>query len=232
VAIAFTAMAGVAALAWGTEAAAPGRLARSLIVEAKRSCEGQTKPRAADVPFVGVTWLCFPPVPAGAAAPPRLAGTLPGESGAFTAAEVTVSDDLRALWFREMRLLFGRTQNIRVRAGEARIIGLSPWGRASNVRPALRAGLLSSTGAAVALLASWAVLAGSVARRFGSLLIGAAGPVAALLVLSSLERASHGAAVYFAVPAAGLCGWAAAVSAVRIVRLVPLPWARAQRGDK
>ena len=231
-AIAFTALAGVAALAWGTEAAAPGRLARSLIAEAKRSCEGPTKPRAADVPFVGITWLCFPAIPAEAAAPPRLVGSLPGESGAFTAVEVTVSDDLRALWFDEMRLLFGRTQNIRVRAGEARIVGLSPWGRASNVPPALRAGLLSSTGAVVALLASWAVLAGSVARRFGSLLIGAAGPVAALLVLSSLERASHGVAVYFAVPAAGLCGWAAAVFVVRAVRLLPSRLAGAQRGHK
>jgi hypothetical protein len=219
VALAFTALAGVAALAWGTEAAAPGRLARSLVDEAKRSCEGQTVPRAADVPFVGVTWLCFPPASGAASGSsrPRLTGALPGGAGAFTAADVTVSDDLRSLQFLDMRLLFGDKANIRVRAGEARITGLSPWGRASNLPPALRALLLSSTGTLLAMLASWSVLLGSIARRVGSLLVGGAGPAAAALVLSQLERAHHDLALYLAVPAIGLFGLAVAAVAARLV---------------
>jgi hypothetical protein len=222
VAFAFTALAGVAALAWGTEAAAPGRLARSLVDEAKRSCEGQTAPRAADVPFVGVTWLCFPPAsskPRAAGARPRLTGALPGGTGAFTAADVTVSDDLRSLQFLEMELLFGGAGNIRVHAGEARITGLSPWGRASNLPPAVRALLLSFTGTILAMLASWTVLASSVSRRLASLLVGGAGPAAAVLVLSHLEHARHGVAVYVAVPVVGLGGLALAVLAVRAGRL-------------
>jgi hypothetical protein len=213
VALAFTALAGVAALAWGTEAAAPGRLARSLVDQAKRSCEEKATPRAADVPFVGVTWLCFPP-----RARPRLTGVLPGEAGAFTAADVTVSDDLRSLQFLDMELLFG-SGNIRVRAGEARIHGLSPWGRASNLPPALRALLLSFTGTLLAMIASWTVLAGSMSRRLASLLVGGAGPVAAVLVLSHLERARHGVGIYAAVPAVGVCGLMLAVLVVRAGRL-------------
>jgi hypothetical protein len=212
VALAFAALAGVAALAWGTEAAAPGRLARSLVEQSKRSCAAQPSPAINDVPFVGVTWLCFGR--ASQAGGPRLAGALPGASGAFTAADMTVSDDLRSLEFRDMRLLFGEATAVRVHAAEARIQGLSPWGRASNVRPGMRALLLSFTGAALALLASWSVLTGFIARRLASLLIGAAGPLAAVLVFSRLERTTHGVASYLAVPAAGLCGWAAGVLVV------------------
>lgn len=228
IALAFTALAGVATLAWGTEAAAPGRLARALVDEARRSCEGQTAPRAADVPFVGLTWLCFPPSSApGASAQgsrPRLTGALPGGAGAFTAADVTVSDDLRSLQFHEMQLLFGGGGDIRVRAGDARITGLSPWGRASNLPPALRAMVLSFTGTILALLASWTVLVGSVSRRLASFLVGGSGPVAAILVLSHLERARHGVAAYIAVPLVGLCGLVLAALAVRAGRLHRVAW--------
>jgi hypothetical protein len=210
-ALAFAALAALSALAWGTEAAAPGRLARSLVEQSRRACAGEVAPRAAHIPFVGVTWLCFE----GRA--PRLSGTLPGGGGAFTAADLAISDDLRSLHFADMRLLVGEKGTIRVNVREAEISGLSPWGRASNLRPALRALVLSTTGMGLALLAALYVLARSVSHRLTSLLLGAAGPAAALLVLSRLEQGSHGSLAYAWVPISGVATLAA-VTAVTSYR--------------
>ncbi len=211
-ALGFAALAAIAALAWGTEAAAPGRLARSLVEQSKRSCAGDVAPHAAHIPFVGVTWLCFE------AQQPRLSGALPGGAGTFTAADLAISDDLRSLHFSDMRMLLGKAGNIRLRVEQAQVTGLSPWGRASNLRPGLRALLLSSTGAALALLASWFVLARSVSHRLLSLLVGGVGPVAALLVMSRLEQRDHGAWAYLWVPMAGMAGLLTAAAVARLSR--------------
>jgi hypothetical protein len=211
-AIGFAALAAVAALAWGTEAAAPGRLARSLVEQSKRSCSENVAPRTAHVPFVGVTWLCFE------GGPPRLSGALPGGGVSFTAADLSVSDDLRSLHFSDMRLLLGERGDVRLSAREALVTGLSPWGRASNLRPALRALLLSSTGAGLALLAALFVLKRSISQRLPSLLVGAIGPVFALLTLSRLEQGEHGAPVYLWVPLAGVTGLGLAAAIARRLR--------------
>jgi len=211
-AIGFAALAAIAAMAWGTEAAAPGRLARSLVEQSKRSCSENVAPRTAHIPFVGVTWLCFE----GRA--PRLSGALPGGGGMFTAADLTISDDLRSLHFSDMRLLVGERGDVRLKVREAHVSGLSPWGRASNLRPGLRALLLSSTGAGLALLAALFVLTASVSQPLPSLLVGATGPVAALLVLSRLEQGDHGSLAYVWVPLAGFLGLAAAILIARIWR--------------
>jgi hypothetical protein len=208
-AITFAALAALSALAWGTEAAAPGRLARSLVEQSRRACAGEVAPRAAHIPFVGVTWLCFE----GRA--PRLSGTLPGGGGVFTAADLAISDDLRSLHFADMRLLLGEGGKIRLNVGEADVTGLSPWGRASNLRPALRALLLSTTGMGLALLAALYVLARSISHRLMSLLLGAAGPAAALLALSRLEQSDHGPLAYAWVPLAGVAALGASVLATR-----------------
>jgi hypothetical protein len=208
-ALGFAAMAALAALVWGTEAAAPGRLARSLVEQSKRSCAGEVTPRAAHIPFVGATWLCFQQHP------PRLSGALPGGGGTFTATDLAISDDLRSLHFSDMRLLLGEAGNIRLHVDEAHVTGLSPWGRASNLRPAFRAALLSLTGAGLALLSSLFVLAGSVSNRLLSLLMGGAGPVAALLVMSRLEQGDHLPGVYALVPLAGLAGLLGVTGVVR-----------------
>src|SRR5262249_31338371 len=141
----FAALSALATLAWGTEASAPGRLARSLLDQSKRSCAGEVAPRTAHVPFVGVTWLCFQDQA------PRLTGALAGGGGIFTAADLAISDDLRSLDFSDMRLLLGGGGGVRVHVDAARVTGLSPWGRASNLMPAARAILLSLTGAGLAL---------------------------------------------------------------------------------
>ncbi len=206
-AIAFAALAALSALAWGTEAAAPGRLARSLVEQSRRACAGEVAPRAAHIPFVGVSWLCFE------GREPRLSGSLPGGGGAFTAADLSISDDLRSLHFADMRLLLGEKGTMRLRVHEADITGLSPWGRASNLRPALRALLLSSTGMGLALLAAFHVLARSISHRLKSLLLGGVGPAAALLVLSRLEQGDHGSLAYTCVPLAGVAAFALAALA-------------------
>jgi hypothetical protein len=212
-ALGFATLAALSALAWGTEAAAPGRLARSLVEQSRRACAGEVAPRAAYIPFVGVTWLCFEQNQ------PRLSGTLPGGSGTFTAADLAISDDLRSLDFDDMRLSFGEAGSIKVSARQAHVTGLSPWGRASNLRPAVRAVLLSGAGTAFAFLAALYVLSRSVANRFASLVVGGAGPAAALLVLSRLEQGDHGAWAYASVPLAGMAALAAAAFALAYLRL-------------
>jgi hypothetical protein len=212
-ALGFAALAALSALAWGTEAAAPGRLARSLVEQSRRACAGEVAPRAAYIPFVGVTWLCFEQKE------PRLSGTLPGGGGTFTAADLAISDDLRSLDFGDMRLAFGDAGDVRVTARRAHVTGLSPWGRASNLRPALRAVLLSGAGAAFAFLASLFVLSRSIANRFASLVVGAAGPAAALLAMSRLEQSDHGAWAYAWVPIAGVAALAAVAAVLASLRV-------------
>jgi hypothetical protein len=208
-ALCFAAFAAVAALAWGTEAAAPGRLARDLLTQSKRTCLTATEPRAVQVPVVGVTWLCNP----GEA--PRVVGALPGSArGAFSALDLGVGDDLRNVELSDLKLMFPSAVPVRVHAKTAGVTGLSPWGRASNLRPSVRALLLSSTGAALALLVALIVLGGGHSSRVVALALGGAGPAAALMVFSVLERRTHGALVYWAVPGA------AAASVVAIVALV------------
>ncbi|MET0592992.1 MAG: hypothetical protein ABW133_09850 [Polyangiaceae bacterium] len=207
-----------ASLAWGREAAAPGRLARSLVEESKASC-GQRGDHAAFVPFVGLTWLCFPE------AKPRLAGQLPAGGGAFSAEDLTISDDLRSLEFSDLRLLLGEKGSVAVRAQKAEIRGLSPWGRGSNLTAPLRALLLATTGPILALLAATIVLARSIAHRLRSLLVGAAGPIGALVAMSRMEQGDHAPWTYLAVPAAGLvCLFVA--SALVQIRLRGPTWSR------
>jgi hypothetical protein len=206
-ALGFAVLTGIASLAWGREAAAPGRLARALVAESKAACgERGDAERAVYVPFVGLTWLCFPD------APPRIAGQLPTGGGAFSARDLSVSDDLRSLEAVDLRLMFGEKGSVTVRAERADVRGLAPWGRGSNLSAPTRALLLALTGPMLALVAAAIVLTRSVAHRLRSLLIGGAGPIAALIVLSRLEQADHAPWTYLGVPLAGLlCLLAAAI---------------------
>ena len=62
---------------------------------------------------------------------------------------------------------------------------------------------MSVTGMLLALLASFCVLSRPLSQQFASLLLGGAGPVAALLTLTRLEQGEHRLAVYLAVPLSG-----------------------------
>jgi hypothetical protein len=218
----FAALAAVAALTWGTEAAAPGRLARDLVDQSRQACAGVTQARAVEVPIVGVTWLCNP----GEA--PRIVGSLPGGSrGTFTALDLRVSDDLRAVELTDMKIMFGEAMPVHVHAKSAGVTGLSPWGRASNLRPSVRAVLLSVTGAGLALFVALVVLRGGHSSRVVALAMGGAGPAAALMVFSALERRPTGPWAYWAVPAAAVIAVAAATVLVGTLRRLRPSWRRA-----
>jgi hypothetical protein len=216
----FGLLAAVASLAWGREAAAPGRLARSLVAESRQTCGEGAGQRTAYVPFVGATWLCFPD------APPRLAGQLPTGGGSFSARELWISDDLRSLELSDLRLVVGEKGAISVRAEKAEVRGLAPWGRGSNLTAPERALLVSLTGAGLALLAAGIVLARSISHRVLALLIGAAGPVVSLVVMSRLEQGDHSPWAYLSVPAAGLLCLAVATGVASLSRFGGPAWTR------
>jgi hypothetical protein len=220
-AVGFAVLTALASLVAGTEAAAPGRLARALVIESKQSCgENAVSERSAYVPFVGLTWLCF------SDAPPRLVGQLPTGGGSFSARDLSISDDLRSLELSDLRLMVGEKGTVTVRAAEAHVRGLAPWGRGSNLSALQRALLLSLTGGAMALLSAGVVLARSIAHRLFSLLIGGAGPVASLVVMSRLEQGDHAPATYLFVPAAGLVCVLGAAALASLFHLRTPAWMR------
>jgi hypothetical protein len=79
--------------------------------------------------------------------------------------------------------------NVRVRVDRLVLRGLAPWARASSIPPLLRAVLVTSS----ALLAGWGAAAAILSTRrrrvggVGAAAIGAAGPLAGLVVLRALE---------------------------------------------
>ncbi|MFT3774766.1 MAG: hypothetical protein QM820_56170 [Minicystis sp.] len=210
------AAAGLAAGLWGREARAPGRAVRDLLEEARSACVAATPPAAADVPLLGISWVCLPGEAPRAVGPaPVRPGSLDatGPGGAFAAAAITVSDDLGALTASDLELVLpatATTGEARVRAGAASIRGLSPIGRASNLPVVGRVIVLAFSAAALAAVAALVTLRRAIQGRVAASVIGASGPAAALLVFSSLERVPSASVLYAAVPAAGLAAIAAA----------------------
>ncbi|MEJ7731196.1 MAG: hypothetical protein WKG00_18520 [Polyangiaceae bacterium] len=206
-AVLLAALAAVAAASWGREAAAPGRLARQLVADARAGCQDEAvataAPAAVDVPLVGVSWVCLP----GEA--PRAVGkpSFGGGRAAFAATALELADDLRAVSFRDLTVvtpLSGSDQPARFRFAQAEVRGLPPLGRASNLGVFARTALLALSALALAVASATFVLRASIASRAraGALAVLAAG--ASLLVFSALERSSVSSALYLAVPAVGL----------------------------
>jgi hypothetical protein len=108
---------------------------------------------------------------------------------------------------------------VRLHATEAAIHGLSPIGRASNLSVAGRALLLGGSAIAMSAVAAALVLRGAARGRARSLALGAAGPAAALMAFSSLERSPASAMSYASVPVAGLAAM------IAVGWLVRRPWA-------
>ncbi len=183
-AIAFGTVLLVASLVMGREAVAPGRVVNALLEEGRGSCL-KSAPATKGVPFVAVTWLCE----RGGA---RLVGRAPIGNVVFTADDARVSDDLRRIELDHARLALATgsaDSKVRIRVDSLVLRGLAPWARASSLPPLLRAlvVLLSALGGGAA--AAIAILRPS-RRRIGGVaaaLIGAAGPLAALVTLRSLE---------------------------------------------
>ena len=203
----------------GAGAKQPGRFAKELIEQGRLSCEGVERSRSAEVPVVGVTWLCF----SDPEAPPRLVGTLPGTGNraSFTATRMVPSDDLRSFEIDDLRLAARGSESypaVSLGAKRAVVSGLAPWGRPGNLAPATRASMLCATGALLALLAAWLVLQLSVADRALAAALGFAGPVAAFAVLHSLDGDARQGWPYAAVPVVGVAATLAAAGIWRVVR--------------
>jgi hypothetical protein len=237
--------AGLAAASWGREAAAPGRLVRDLLAEARDACRSAIAPSAVDVPLIEISWVCLPGEPpraVGAAlrgGPPEGPGARGKTSGgdgaaqmtpAFAARSLSVSDDLRSIDAADLELVFPPRPSAapeaasasrpplstagaaRLRVAKATIHGLAPIGRASNLSVASRALLLGAAAIGLSAAAAARVLAFAIRSRARALAIGAAGPAAALMAFSSLERGPAPAIAYAALPLAGLAaltavGW-------------------------
>jgi hypothetical protein len=205
----------LAAASWGREASAPGRLVRDLLGEARAACSAAAAPAAVDVPLVGLAWVCLP----GEA--PRLVGAAPfvashggAEPAVFSATALEISDDLRGLEARGLTLALpsgGSDPGAgpRIHVGEATIHGVTPIGRASNLGVVGRALLLGASAVTMAAFAAASTLRGAIQSRVRALALGVAGPAAALLTFSSLERAPTAPLLYAAAPLAGILAIAA-----------------------
>jgi hypothetical protein len=208
-ALAASMAAGLAAASWGAEAAAPARLVRTLLTDARSACARDRGPaRTAEVPLVNVTWICFP------GEDPRVVGTAPlgRRPSLFAARALDVSDDQRRLEATDLTILVpqpaverGVSGGLaRVHVSRATIRGLPALFRGSNLPVAVRAGLLGLSAGALAAFAAYGTIASNLGNRAGAAALGAAGPSAALLVFSALERAPAPVVASAAVPAAGL----------------------------
>lgn len=226
-AIAVLMAAALAAGAWGREARAPGRAVRDLLAEARAACAAAKPPAAAEVPLLGVSWVCVE------GAEPRAIGAAPVQpsadrrahkNGVFAASAIALSDDLSRLDARDLELVLPGVADgaeARLRVGSASIRGLSPIARASNLSAIARALILALSAVTLASLAATTALSRGLSGRVGAAILGASGPAASLLVFSSLERAPASTstmASYALVPAAGIAAIAASAALARFVK--------------
>jgi hypothetical protein len=213
----------------GADATAPGRIATELLAAGRDSCASAAEPSTIVVPFTGMTWLC------GAGREPRLAGAVPGAVGkdaVVTAKSARIAGDFRSAELEDARLLVagqGRTP-FAVHVADLFIHGMSPWARASTLMPALRALLLALAAWATSSVAAYGALRLAVRGRVGAILLGAAGPTAALGLTRALERAEMRAGAFALVPLAACMAAATAAVALsygsRIARSDGPAWAR------
>lgn len=119
------------ALPRGTEH--PGSFANELVESARASCgDGGVVP----VPLLGLSVKCEEG---------RIVGPMPGVSAVQLAmTSLTFSDDLRRVQIEGLELSARRKLNVKLRAGTARISGLSPWARSAQLPALLRFSVLAA----------------------------------------------------------------------------------------
>jgi hypothetical protein len=210
----------IASFAWGREAAAPGRLSRALLQQAREACDSAVAPAAADLPLFGLSWVCLP------GAPPRVIGVAPfgAEPAYFAATSVDLADDLRTLRLKGLEMLLpapdGGAGTIHVSVDSATITGLAPSTRASNLRPLIRGTLLGVSALLLTAFAGLGVVSRSITSPAAAIALGIAGPLASLAVFGALERSPSHPLVYLMVPLAGVAAILLATNAlVRPFRL-------------
>ncbi|MGH7269537.1 MAG: hypothetical protein ACREJ3_03825, partial [Polyangiaceae bacterium] len=188
------------AMVYGEDASAPGRVATELIEHARTSCAAVKAPATYPVPFTSMTWLCAP------GREPRLAGAGPGTLSAveLTAEDARIAGDFRSLDLSDARLLLpGSSSLIAVHIGAISVRGMAPWARASTLPAPVRAVILALTGVTVSFFAAFVVLRRTAQSRLAALVLGAAGPIAALGTLQLLERLGVRPEVFAVIPLAG-----------------------------
>ncbi|HEY4013374.1 MAG TPA: hypothetical protein VGM06_08555 [Polyangiaceae bacterium] len=191
----------------GADATAPGRIATELLTAGRDSCASASAPSTFVVPFTGMTWLCTP------GHEPRLAGAIPGamsQDVVLTAKSARIAGDFRSAELEDARLLVAgpaRTP-FAVHVASLLIHGMSPWARASTLKPLLRALLLALAAWSTASVAAYGALRLAVRSRAGAILLGAAGSTAALGLMRAFERAELHPSMFMLIPVAA-CGSAA-----------------------
>jgi len=204
-------------LALGRDAAAPGRVVDALLTQGRTSCASSPAPDTRSVPFVNATWLCSGDGEA------HLVGRSPLGGVVFSADDAHVSDDLRRIELADARLVVPSPRT-KIHVGTLVLRGLAPWARASSLPPFLRALVVTSSGLLGASAAVYALLRVR-RRRIGGVAataLGAAGPLAALATLRSLElrvpETNPGAWLFLF----ALVPLAAAIAVVAVVGVVTL----------
>lgn len=199
-----------------SDPAAPGRLVRELVDGARSGCY-QTDTPQRDVPLLGVSWICLTPAP-------RFVGRIPGVRQAwFSAASVSITDDLRAAKLRDLSVSVrtaGRT--VAVRVGEARIAGLPGWGSTRRLEGVRRGVIVGLAAAVLSLFGAFTILkraTGPLPSVFSAL----CGSTIAVQALRFLDARREFGWVYLLIPALGALAlraaqWAAGVLVARAER--------------
>lgn len=187
------------ALVYGSDASAPGRVVTELIARAEASCEDARAPVTYSIPFTDLTWLCAP----GRA--PRVAGSGPGQLAGvtLTARAARVAGDFRAFELDDAQVLLPSSPAVLVHVGSLSMHGMAPWARASTLSAPLRALVLGLTAWLSASVAAFLTLRRNAQTRAHALVLGAAGPIAALGLIRLFETSDARPWVFSVVPLAG-----------------------------
>ena len=192
-------------------AARPGRLAEELLKEARSACR-EGAPRAVDVPFLGMSWLCFEE------GPPLLVGRVGGVDGMpFTASGARASDELDELTLDDVRLVTHTNAPLRVQVASATIRGIAKPPRGLKLDAAPRTALLFLTAVWLALAAGFFVLRARIGGAVPAAAVGVVGPLVAVGMLSACERSGMPMLAYLLVPLASSVAIFAAQAAGRCV---------------
>ena len=182
--------------------ATPGRVANNLVASAHAACRAHPELRVVAIPILGNRWECRP------GGEPRLVGELlQSRSGAtYSAAQMTVSDDLTFFELVELRLAAPAAKgrpSLRLAVTAARIRGAWPLARPARLGDLGRAAFVSIAASALGIL-SIVCLRGRRIPRWMAVTIGLLMSVSAWLTLLALDnRDMAGQSRYTLVPAAG-----------------------------
>jgi hypothetical protein len=198
---------------YGSDASAPGRVVTDLIAQARASCESAAEPVTYSIPFTDLTWLCAPN------REPRVVGSGPGQMASITlsARAARVAGDFRALELDDASVLLPATPPVLVHVGSLTMHGMAPWARAATLSAPARALVLGLTAWLSASVAAFVTLRRAATARAHALVLGAAGPVAALGLVRLLETSDARPLAFALVPVAGVA--AALLAAALVSRL-------------